>query len=341
MQAPPQKKHPSAARVTQDWATQWETWVRDHQPDTCGWWNLSNGSEPADWFAALPPAQKRELNFRRLQGELYRTLVSGVTWEEETEHCDRRVNGLDLEFVDALHQYNQGAGYWDPGWQVIEPTSDGYWAVKQQDLTIEVLPEQHLAAGIVPVADMLVSVKMPKNLVDADRYMAVGNAGKPTGDRLQIYLHCDRETVLPVMRDITTALNQVAIPFSFAVPYEPFEYPRWDAGILIIEQQNQAKLTSIWQSLVQAWADKLLPAVPLMAKPLLPGIAIAQLRADQSDFGWWCCQLLAEGLLQQPQTCRSRLAGVEQIFAQAQLDWAQPYRAAGAGQLEFLGLGGC
>ncbi|MBE9031050.1 hypothetical protein IQ266_15050 [filamentous cyanobacterium LEGE 11480] len=323
-QTPIQTQSPQSQ--SHNWMQQWRELVGTIQPDQTGWWNLGDALEPADWFAALAPRQKYELNQRRLQDWLYRRLISGVDSEASPDNCDRRFNGLDLDFALALDAHNHGTGYWDAGWRVVEATDHGDWFVQQQDLTIQVSPELHLQPDVQLTTGMNIAVKMPKNLVDADRYMAVGNAGKPVGDRLQLYLHCDRDGILAVMGRITQTFNDLGIPFTFAVPYEPFEYPRQDAGILILERSAQTQVKSDWPM----WTAYLRPGEPLLGKPVCPGLASVQLDADTTNFGWSRCQLFAQGLLDQPQTRRSRLRGVEQAFAQAKLNLTKPYLSAGA-----------
>jgi HopA1 effector protein family len=279
---------------------EWKSIIADLKPDRQGWWDLGDGETAADWFGELPIAQQQVLSQRRLQDWLYRRLVSGVWVADADTEGERRVDGLDLAFAGALHQQNQGQGYWDADWALGAADETDHWAVSKADLTIYVWPETDLMPDVRLVSGNAVSVKLPKNLVIADRYVAVGNAGIPVGDRWQIYFHCDRETVVELMRSVTTDLNQRDWPFSLAVPYEPLDYPRQDGAILWVAQHSMAAL----KPLLQQWA-KLIgadgAAVPLLAERLYPGIAGATIAGGTIDFGVAQCQAIAVELLSQHQ----------------------------------------
>jgi hypothetical protein len=281
--------------------TAWAEWVARMQPDDRGWWDLGDGHGPADWFEGLALEAKAALSQRRLQAWLYRHLVSGVATmvddDREMAIAQRRIDGLDLEFAGGLHRENQGTGYWDADWRVEQVLADGQWAMSKQDLTIDVWPEKHLEPGVSPMVGQTVRVKLPKNLVMADRYMAVGNAGQPVGERVQLFIHCDRQGVLPIMRQVTQTLNDRGLLFSLAVPYEPLDYPRWDAGSLIIEAQHQATLQTLCQIWALDWVDDLLAGEVQLAQAIGPGLAIAPLAADMVDFGWARCQDLAQVMM--------------------------------------------
>jgi hypothetical protein len=278
---------------------EWKSIIADLKPDRQGWWDLGDGAA-ADWFGELPIAQQQHLSQRRLQDWLYRRLVSGVWVADADTEGERRVDGLDLAFAGALHQQNQGQGYWDADWRLGVADETGHWAVSKADLTIYVWPETDLMPDVRLVSGNAVSVKLPKNLVIADRYVAVGNAGIPMGDRWQMYFHCDRATVLTLMQTITAELNQRDWPFSLAVPYEPLDYPRQDGGILRVAQSSMAAL----KPLLQQWAELIsvdCVAVPLLAEQFYPGIAGTTIAGDTIDFGVAQCQAIAVELLSQHQ----------------------------------------
>jgi HopA1 effector protein family len=283
----------------------WESIVADLKPDRQGWWDLGDGEEPEDWFGDLPIAQQQRLSQQRLQDWLYRRLVSGVWVADADPDGERRVDGLDLAFAGALHRENQGTGYWDGDWLLGSADETGHWAVSKSDLTIDVWPETDLMPDVRLVSGQTVSVKLPKNLVIADRYMAVGNAGQPTGDRCQLFIHCDRQGVLPIMREVTQTLNDRNRPFSFAVPYEPLDYPRWDVGSLIMGAAHGALLQTLGKAWGVNWVDYLLPGEVRLAQPIGPGLAIAPLDADMVDFGWARCRSLAANMIRDRNRQRS------------------------------------
>jgi HopA1 effector protein family len=296
----------------------WRKRLEVMSADRTGWWHLADGLEGGDWFVALAPEQRQQYNQRRLTNWLYRQLISGATTAMVVPECQRRMDGLDVDFAGGLHRQNQGQGNWDRGWLVGEIAADGTWMVSKQNLTVHISPDRHLAEGVVPQSGAMVRIKLPKNRIIADRYMAVGNAGQPVGDRWQIYLHCDRVSVMAVMAEFTTHLNRQNLPFSLAVPYEPLDYPRWDGGILLLERGQRAVVAG----LCDLWQGELatLAAVPELAAALAPGMAIAPIAADTVDFGWECCRLLATALGGTPRVGPKRRKAIDAALATVNVD---------------------
>lgn len=65
--------------------------------------------------------------------------------------------------------------------------------------------------------------------------MAVGDAGLDDRDRpnsnsvtVRIYFHLTSEGAVAVMANLTRQLNEIKIPFSFKVLYNPADYKRYD-----------------------------------------------------------------------------------------------------------------
>lgn len=93
-------------------------------------------------------------------------------------------------------------------------------------------------------------MKMPPNLLQNGFYMAVGNAG-PQGrgsqrqsgdpDNVRIYFHFSSAGAIAVMELLTQALNQLFVPFSFKVLYNPSDYKRYDSGVLYFDKKTMPK----------------------------------------------------------------------------------------------------
>jgi hypothetical protein len=151
---------------------------------------------------------------------------------------------MNLEFYERLHRSNFGRGYFDLGWQVLRQESDGALAVKKGELTLHVERDRHLIPSQRAAAlGDVVAIRMPKNLMQNGFYMAVSNAGLHNGSYLnsnpttiRIYFHLTPEGAVAVMASLTEQLNEIKIPFSFKVLYNPADYNRYDSGVLYFER---------------------------------------------------------------------------------------------------------
>ena len=165
-----------------------------------------------------------------------------------THQHNHRVTGLDLEFAGSLHQNNCGEGYWDPGWQVIEHLDHGMdistVIVKKNHLTVHTNPDRHLRNGPWTPGD-LIEVKLPRNLVDGDRYVAVGNAGVPGTDCTSLAIECSADQVVKLIQQITQTLNPLNLPFTLACFYDPLDYPHSEAAILTMNEVDQKRLLEL------------------------------------------------------------------------------------------------
>ena len=161
-----------------------------------------------------------------------------------THQHNYRVTGLDLAFAGSLHQNNYGEGYWDLGWQVMECHPDSTVVVQKNHLTVHTHPDRHLRNGPWTLGD-LIDVKLPKNLVDGDRYVAVGNAGVPGTDRISLAIDRSANQVAELIQQITQELNPLNLPFTLGCFYDPLDYPHPEAAILIVNAADQWHLSEL------------------------------------------------------------------------------------------------
>jgi HopA1 effector protein family len=151
-----------------------------------------------------------------------------------SHQLNHRVSGLDLTFAGSLHQNNCGEGYWDSDWCIMTEVETGKLLLQKNHLTLQADPQRHLQADRPWNIGDRVNLKLPKNLVEGDRYVAVGNAGLPEDDCYQIPFALDIETVVSLMQHVTFELNQMNLPFTLACFYDPLDYPHDEAAILTI-----------------------------------------------------------------------------------------------------------
>ncbi len=164
-----------------------------------------------------------------------------------SHQLNHRVFGLDLDFASLLHQSNHGEGYWDHDWCVVGEAPEEKLYLRKQQLTLQADPQRHLQPDRPWKIGDIVQLKLPKNLVEGDRYVAVGNAGLPGTDRHCIALALELETVAAVMQHVTHELNQLNLPFTFACFYDPLDYPDDEAAILSVNAIDQKIIPTIFE----------------------------------------------------------------------------------------------
>jgi len=243
--------------------------------------------------------------------------------------------GVDLEFYDRLHKSNSGEGYFDPDWQVLRQESDGSLAVTKGGLTLHIEREQHLqpAEQSAAVGDS-VAIRMPRNLVQNGFYMAVSNAGPDTHPQtVRVYFNLSPEGAVAVMESLTQQLNEIRIPFTFKVLYNPSDYGRYDSGVLYFEKSNYQAVRQVLRSVYAENQLHFRTEVPLFTKLLAPGLALAEEPdckfAAVESFGMNRCQIVANGLLSARQngdeSPDNRMASIREHFSLLGIDWQRSY----------------
>lgn len=251
--------------------------------------------------------------------------------------------GVNLDFYNSLHQRNAGGGYFDPGWRVVRQESDGTLAVNKNGLTLHLQPSRHLSPSEENATPgELVAVRMPPNLVQNGFYMAVGNAG-PQGrgsqrrsgdpDNVRIYFHFSPEGAIAVMELLTQELNQLLIPFSFKVLYNPSDYKRYDSGVLYFDKKNYAKIRPVVNKVITATQEHFREEIPLFTKQITAGVGLAEEPnrkfSIKDSFGLNRCQILANGLINcwrnQDESPAARFHSIVAEFSQEGIDLQRPY----------------
>lgn len=253
--------------------------------------------------------------------------------------ANNTVMGVDLEFSGRLHESNRGKGYFNPGWCVIREETDGSLAVTKEGLTLHIDRDRHLESPDQSIAiGDLVSIRMPRNLIQNGFYQAVSNAG--TGPRnsdhsgiVRIYFNLTAEGAVSVMASLTGKLNETQVPFTFKVLYNPSDYDRYDSGVLYFDKSDYETVRQVVQTVYAENREQFQPEVPLFTKLLAPGLALAeepdQKFAAQESFGMNRCQIVTNGLLEAWQkgdnSPEGRMVAIRQHFSLLGIDLQHPY----------------
>jgi HopA1 effector protein family len=311
-------------------------------------WKLS--SEIQQRFYQLPEKSQQYYLFKHLRTYLYgvyyngslRPVLSKIDLEKSVEDSqlrNDRVVGVDIDLFQQLHANNYGDGYLDPGWQVVRIEEDGATAVSKNSLLIHVTPELHLSAPSSEYhSGEVVKIKMPKNRLQEGFYIAMSNNSgedKPLLDNttVRIYFNLLAQGSSYLMKEITTRLNNIEIPFSFKLPYSRSNYRRFDTGVLYIFRTDYSAVVTVIRSILPELKNYLSPEVPLFTKMLSPGIGLAEepkLHFEEKEsFGLNRCHVLAQSLYQAAQVSISsseeKLEFMIKSFRDFNIDLQTPY----------------
>lgn len=215
---------------------------------------------------------------------------------------------VDVAFYQRLHESNCGQGHFDQSWSVMREESDGSLAVTKGALRLHIERDKHLQSSEqTAVVGDSVAIRMPKNRVQSGFYVAVSNVGfirlediNSHPMMVRIYFNLIPSGAVGAMGSLTQLLNEMAIPFSFKVLYNPKDYHRYDSGVLYFDKRDYQVVREVLQAIYQQTYFK--SEVPLFTKQLAPGLGLAE-EPDkkfgvQESFGMNRCQILANGLLE-------------------------------------------
>ena len=304
-------------------------------------------------FQQLPLTLKEKYLSLQLRSFIYGiyyngSMISALAPDSDTDNLALSKNlentttlGVDLEFYARLHETNSGTGYFDPGWQIIRQENDGYLAVAKGGLTLHIERDRHLtqAERCSNVGD-IVAIHLPRNLLQNGFYMAVSNAGPQVQfnsqgylETVRVYFNLKSEGAVPIMGSLTRQLNELELPFTFKVLYNPSDYNRYDSGVLYFQKSNSPRFSPILQRLYQENRSYFREEIPLFTKFLAPGLGLAEEPndkfTDQESFGMNRCQIIVNGLLDAYQKGDNspgcRMTSILQQFSLLGIELNRPY----------------
>lgn len=253
-----------------------------------------------------------------------------ITAQQPPQIKNNTINGIDIDFYRQLEQSNPSHGYIDRDWQVLAETDRGELIVVKDGLHLHINRQQHLPKDLHQ-ADIgaIVPIYLPYNLVGQDTYILVGNFGTPDRARsVQVYFNFTPDAAISIAPKLAHELNQLGIPFQFAILHNPALFYRYDAGTLWLSQAGYLAAQSILTEIYQAHQPEFSANIPLFTKQLAPGLGIADVPDAPVTFGMQRCELLATGLLaamaQGKTLAADKLGIIRQQFATASIDWLQP-----------------
>jgi HopA1 effector protein family len=206
--------------------------------------------------------------------------------------------GINPNFYDQLEQANCGQGYYDTDWLVQDQLVNGHFAVSKEGLRLQVQPDD-IADRTAPIGS-LVSIKLPKNLLTVDRYVAVGDQGRVSQTSLiYLYFNCPSSVAVNLMTKITQNFNQLRISFELHVLLHPDQYPLADALMLKCAATDYEKALPGLHQLLATYQSEFYDSIPALSQPLAKGVGkIAITATTLQDFPRQFWRLVAQALSQ-------------------------------------------
>lgn len=281
-----------------------------------------------------------QVKLQQFLQSIYYVSQPHVEPESQEKIENQAIKWSKSEFVQQLRHNNQSESHLEPGWQIVAKTEEDEEELLQvfkSGLTLHISRDRHLSdqEKLAQVGD-IVSVKMPPQLVEPGYFIAVGTAGSikdlilsSDNPIVDFYLNLSSQGALTLMKNFTTELNAIAVPFHFQVLYQPDDYIYSDTAILSFVKQDYELIQPIITTIYQHHQAHFQPEIPLFTKYLASGLSVAERPSLDIDLTQHRFQIIAEGLLaawQQGETSSAaRLQYMSDRFKQKNISLQQPY----------------
>jgi hypothetical protein len=163
--------------------------------------------------------------------------------------------------------------------------------------------------------------------------MALGDCELTQDDpyqQIRYYWNIEASGAAPLMRLLTTRLNQQRIPFRFKVIADEASYVRTDAGVLYAHRCDLAAVSAVVEECYLHLGPRLKPLTPAFTQEIAAGVGFAESPPDPAEsFGTARCEVLAEAILRAHEASATgldeRMAVVETCFVEHGLQLDAPY----------------
>jgi HopA1 effector protein family len=248
--------------------------------------------------------------------------------------------GRDLT-ADLAHA-NAGQERWESGWLIVQVLPSGQIAVQRNGLGRLLWPGEYLApdgSSGMPRRGTFVSVYCKKHstTLQPGFYFAFGEALADQSDEtspLRFYWNIQESGIVELARNITRELNRFQVPFRLKCLTNSALYDRADVAVLYVAKRSYRLVGNLIEGPYQEIAKYLRPDTPLFAKPLAPGLGLAEDPANGESFGSHRCRLVAEAICnaeaQGLRALEARIEAVEKQFHQQGLTLVAPYLGRGS-----------
>jgi hypothetical protein len=213
--------------------------------------------------------------------------------------------GADPEHARRLSAANRGRERWDPGWQIYQVAANGQVFILKGDRQRAATPGEYIAeqmTGLAPAAGSTVTLRVAResHILQPGFYYMFGEIPTDIWDEhtlIRFYFSCTAQGITDLVHHLTGELNRYQVPYRMKALTDPAHYTRTDSMVLYCARRYFAPIAGIIMSLGPAATAGLKDSVPLFAKPMRPGVAVAEDPGNNQSFGMHRCGLVAEGLV--------------------------------------------
>ena len=149
------------------------------------------------------------------------------------------------------------------------------------------------------------------------------------GRSMRFYLNARPEGAAEVVRLVCGAFNARGVPFQFKCLSSASDYARRDSAVLYMGKRYARVAVSLLGLLYPQLRAHLRAETPMLAKPLAPGLALAEDPDADDSFGTHRTRAIAEGLYtafrNEQHTEDERLAAVLKAFEEHDISTEKPH----------------
>jgi HopA1 effector protein family len=280
--------------------------------------------------------KKREKLLLELTGHLYSTFYvsgnpNGEWFDEKKQPSAEEKN----EFMNGLSAANQSTESWDPYWTVASTDPSGIVYVQKNGLLRTLVahewkPEQPLNGPLQVGASVSVLNGKERRDLQPVFYYVYGKAYMPQGISLgRFYFNVDPYMIAAFIKQLTTDMNRVQVPFLFKCLNHPLLYVRTDSAVLYIEKKYFSITARILQNIIGTNPQFFKATVPLFTKPIADGVAYAEDPGNGKSFGMFWSEMVAEGMIKAHEKGITQSADILPLvlveFEKNGVDITQPY----------------
>ncbi len=248
----------------------------------------------------------------------------------------------DPAFIDKLSRANRGLDRWEEGWRIYEIGGQGRVFLEKGDRFMAAPPGHFLISGrpgTMPRIGDEVSVRLERESLGLQSRFMHFFSETPADQfdefsLIRFYFHVAGEGAPTLVERLTKGLNRYQVPYLFKCLDSPKAYDRTDAATLYTARRFFHIAVEIATEAHDRLGSLIHPETPLFAKPLLPGLAVADDPGERESFGMHRCRLTAEGLLeawrQGSQGAQARLDAISARFARDGFDLGNPHLNPGS-----------
>jgi HopA1 effector protein family len=233
------------------------------------------------------------------------------------------IQGIDTAFYAQIDRANCSQGYYDQDWLIEDEEDDGLVSVVKDGLRLCVWPSYIYPNYQTLVVGDLATIRMPKNLLTIDRYIAVSNDGRmqqqPT---INIYFSCPAATAIEVTRQITTELNFLELPFELQVQLAPSKYQQTDSLILQLAVADYSTAQPALSKIHRQYRSQFYDQTPSLTQSVATGVGLSTAATNQqgiSQLWQLVAQALAESWLHQVMEPAMKLDRIWQALEPAKI----------------------